>query len=152
MSLGWQWVNISSSCTACKWDGGGGGGGGGVKNACELLNLGVLKFSTLHKIIIFQCMGKIFCVENYLTHTLKYLIFLYKNETLRVWHLCWTFLRMSMILDMINMANHILWDMAALQYFVKIVEIGLLVKTKYGYYVSCITIHISETYCPQCLS
>ena len=45
----------------------------------ELLNLRALKISKLHKNYIFQCMGKIFCVEflplkfhtKYLTHTLK---------------------------------------------------------------------------------
>ena len=51
------------------------------KNAYELLNLRALKFSTLYRIVIFQCMGKIFCVEfqrcplkfhtKYHTHTLK---------------------------------------------------------------------------------
>ena len=42
---------------------GGGGGGGGVKNAYELLNLRALRISILHQSHIFQCMGKIFCVE-----------------------------------------------------------------------------------------
>ena len=32
-------------------------------NVYELLNLTALKFSTLNKMIIFQCMGEIFCVE-----------------------------------------------------------------------------------------
>ena len=51
------------------------------KNTYELLNLRALKISKLHKNHIFQCMGKIFCVEfqrvplkfhtKYLTHTLK---------------------------------------------------------------------------------
>ena len=55
--------------------------GGRFKNTYELLNLRALKFSPVHKIHIFQCMGKIFCVEfqrvplkfhtKYLTHTLK---------------------------------------------------------------------------------
>ena len=55
--------------------------GGRFKNTYELLNLRALKFSKLHKNHIFQCMGKIFCVEfqrvplkfhtKYLTHTLK---------------------------------------------------------------------------------
>ena len=55
--------------------------GGRFKNAYELLNLRALKMSKLHKNHIFQCMGKIFCVEfqrvplkfltKYLTHTLK---------------------------------------------------------------------------------
>ena len=58
--------------------------GGRFKNTYELLNLRALKFSTLYKIIIFQCMGKIFYVEfkreplkfhtKYLTHTLKHVI------------------------------------------------------------------------------
>ena len=47
----------------------------------ELVNLGARKFSLVKKIYIFQCMGKIFCVEfqreplkfhtKYLAHTLK---------------------------------------------------------------------------------
>ena len=55
--------------------------GGHLKNAYELLNLKALKISMLYKNHIFQCMGKIFCVEfqriswkfhtKYLTHTLK---------------------------------------------------------------------------------
>ena len=57
------------------------GTGGRFKNTYELLNLRALKISKLHKNHIFQCMGKIFCVEfqrvplkfhtKYLTHTLK---------------------------------------------------------------------------------
>ena len=57
------------------------GPGGHFKNTYELLNLRALKFSPVNKIHIFQCMGKIFCVEfqryplkfhtKYLTHTLK---------------------------------------------------------------------------------
>ena len=57
------------------------GPGGRFKNTYELLNLRALKISKLHKNHIFQCMGKIFCVEfqrvplkfhtKYLTHTLK---------------------------------------------------------------------------------
>ena len=57
------------------------GPGGCFKNTYELLNLRALKISKLHKKHIFQCMGKIFCVEfqrvplkfhtKYLTHTLK---------------------------------------------------------------------------------
>ena len=60
--------------------------GGRFKKAYELLNLRALKFSPLDKIHIFQCMGKIFCVEfqryplkfhtKYLTHTLKGTIFI----------------------------------------------------------------------------
>ena len=55
--------------------------GGRFKNAFELLNLRALKISMSYKNHIFQCMGKIFCVEfqrvplkfhtKYLTHTLK---------------------------------------------------------------------------------
>ena len=55
--------------------------GGRFKNTFELLNLRALKISMLYKNHIFQCMGKIFCVEfqrvplkfhtKYLTHTLK---------------------------------------------------------------------------------
>ena len=55
--------------------------GGRFKKAYELLNLKALKISPVNKIHIFQCMGKIFCVEfqrvalkfhtKYLTHTLK---------------------------------------------------------------------------------
>ena len=57
------------------------GPGGHFKNTYELLNPRALKISMLYKNRIFQCMGKIFCVEfqreplkfhtKYLTHTLK---------------------------------------------------------------------------------
>ena len=60
--------------------------GGRFKNTYELLNLRALKFSHVNKIHIFQCMGKIFCVEfqryplkfhtKYLAHTLKDLLFI----------------------------------------------------------------------------
>ena len=60
--------------------------GGRFKNTYELLNLRALKFSLVNKIHIFQCMGKIFCMEfqryplkfhtKYLTHTLKDMIFM----------------------------------------------------------------------------
>ena len=60
--------------------------GGRFKNTYELLNLSALKFSHVNKIHIFQCMGKIYCVEfqryplkfhtKYLTHTLKDMIFI----------------------------------------------------------------------------
>ena len=53
---------------------------GAFQNAYEFVNLGTLKFSTLYKNRIFQCMGNIFRVEfqryplkfntKYLTHTL----------------------------------------------------------------------------------
>ena len=52
----------------------------------KLVNLGALKFSLVNKLHIFQCMGKIFCVEfqsfplkshtKHLTHTLKETIFI----------------------------------------------------------------------------
>ena len=55
--------------------------GARFKNPNVLLNLRALKISMLYKSHIFQCMGKIFCVEfqrvplkfhtKYLTHTLK---------------------------------------------------------------------------------
>ena len=64
------------------------GPGGRFKNAYELLNLRALKMSMLHKNHIFQCMGKIFCVEfqrvplkfhtKYLTHTLKDVDFIHR--------------------------------------------------------------------------
>ena len=60
--------------------------GGRFKNTYELLNVRALKFSPVNRIHIFQCMGKIFCVEfqryplkfrtKYLTHTLKDVIFI----------------------------------------------------------------------------
>ena len=63
-----------------------------LKNAYELINLAALKFSPANKIRIFQCMGKIFCVEfqsvplkfhtRYLTHIMKD-EFLYNVEILR---------------------------------------------------------------------
>ena len=62
------------------------GPGGRFKNTYELLNLRALKFSYVNKIHIFQCMGKIFCVEfqryplkfhtKNLTHTLKDMTFI----------------------------------------------------------------------------
>ena len=65
--------------------------GGHLKNTCELLNLGVLKFSTMYIKRTLQYMGNIFCVEfqrvpsefhtKYLTHTLKDTIFIQ----------CWNF-------------------------------------------------------------
>ena len=60
--------------------------GGHFNNAYELLTLRALKISMFHKRFIFQCMGKIFCVEFqryplkfhtiYLTHTLKDMTFI----------------------------------------------------------------------------
>ena len=62
------------------------GSGGRFKNMYELLNLRALKFSQVNNFHIFQCMGKIFCVEfqryplkfhtKYLTHTLKDMVFI----------------------------------------------------------------------------
>ena len=59
-----------------------------LKNAHELLNLRALKISMLYKNHIFQCKGKIFCVEfqrlplkfqtKYLTHTLKDVDFIHR--------------------------------------------------------------------------
>ena len=67
--------------------GGGGGGGGRFKNAYELLTPKALEISRFHENFIFQCMGKIFCVEfqryplkfhtKYLTHTSKYMRFIH---------------------------------------------------------------------------
>ena len=64
---------------------------GRFKNAYKLINLRAVKFSLLNKLYIFQCMGKIFCVEfqrvplkfhtQYFTHTLKDII-LYNVENL----------------------------------------------------------------------
>ena len=73
----WVKVCLEQSCLAP---------GGRFKNAYELLTLRALKFSHVNKIHIFQCMGKIFCMEfqryplkfhtKYLTHTLKDMIFM----------------------------------------------------------------------------
>ena len=64
------------------------GTGGRFKNTFELLNIRALKFSVVNKIHIFQCMGKIFCVEfqryplkfhtKYLTRTLKDVDFIHR--------------------------------------------------------------------------
>ena len=48
------------------------GTGGRFKNTYELLNLRALKFSYVNKIHIFQCMGKIFCVEFQIPHKISY--------------------------------------------------------------------------------
>ena len=83
-----SWNTISQEGEAFSWPlivvlgrGGGGGGGGGLKNLFQLLNLRVLIFSPENKMLIFQCMGNIFCVEfyrvplmihtKYLTHKMK---------------------------------------------------------------------------------
>ena len=75
--------------------------GGRFKETYELLNLKALKFSPVNKIHIFQCMGKIFCVEfqryplkfhtKYLTHTLKDTIILleYSHLPLISFLHCW---------------------------------------------------------------
>ena len=62
--------------------------GGRFKNTYELLNPRALKISMLYKNRIFQCMGKIFCVEfqryplkfhsKYLTHTFKDVHFIHR--------------------------------------------------------------------------
>ena len=62
--------------------------GGHFKNAYEFLTLRTLKISIFHKNFIFQCMGKIFCVEfqryplkfhtKHLTHTLKDVYFMHR--------------------------------------------------------------------------
>ena len=75
-------LNIKSKTAAISR----GSPGGRFKNTYELLNQRALKFSYVNKIHIFQCMGKIFCVEfqryplkfhtKYLTHTLKDMIFM----------------------------------------------------------------------------
>ena len=59
---------------------------GALKNRYELLNLRALKFSYANKIDIFQCVGKLFCVEfqrhplkfhtQYPTHTLRDVYFI----------------------------------------------------------------------------
>ena len=71
----WVRVVLSLATFMAWWS------GGRFKNAYELLNLRALKFSPMNKIHIFQCMGKIFCVEfqryslkfhtKCLSHTLK---------------------------------------------------------------------------------
>ena len=68
---------------------------GRFKNTYELLNLRALKISKLHKNHIFQCMGKIFCVEfqrvplkfhtKYLTHTLKDVDFIHIWNLRALW-------------------------------------------------------------------
>ena len=64
------------------------GPGWRFKNAYELLTIRALKISIFHKKFIFQCMGKIFCVEfqryplkfhtKYLKHTLKDVHFIHR--------------------------------------------------------------------------
>ena len=65
-----KWVSGVGVGVAGLWEcvcvcvgGGGGGGGERFKNTYELVNLRALRFSTLYKNRIFQCMGEIFCVE-----------------------------------------------------------------------------------------
>ena len=66
--------------------------GGHFKNTYELLNLRALKFSHVNTICIFQCMGKIFCVEfqRYLWNSTQNILhihwkisFLYNMDILR---------------------------------------------------------------------
>ena len=93
----YKWLKKQSSCQWfempwCSCDPILCGLGGHFKNTYELLNLRALKFSPVNKMHIFQCMGKIFCVEfqrvplkfhtKYLTHTLKD-TFLWNVEILR---------------------------------------------------------------------
>ena len=62
--------------TKPKW---GGGGGGRLKKTYEILNLRAPTILLLYKHRIFQCKGKIFCVEfhtKYLAHTLKDVYFI----------------------------------------------------------------------------
>ena len=81
---------------------------GGRSNAYKLLNLRALKFSPVNKMHIFQCMGKIFCVEfqrvplkfytKYLTHILKDAIAIFiKGKNLRTlrFNSWWAFLKRS---------------------------------------------------------
>ena len=79
--------DICVTC-GCNWRSISIGSGGRFKNAYELLNLRALKISMVYKNHIFQCMGKIFCVEfqrvplkfhtKYLTHTLKDIDFIHR--------------------------------------------------------------------------
>ena len=62
--------------------------GGRFKDTYELLNLTALKVSSLYKNRIFQCMGKVFCVEfqrvplkfypKYLAHAFKDVFFIHR--------------------------------------------------------------------------
>ena len=73
-------------------------GRGHFKNTYELLNPRALKISALYKYCIFQCMGKIFCVEfqrsplkfhiKYLTHALKDVHFIHRWK-FKSWALRW---------------------------------------------------------------
>ena len=79
-------------------------GVGVSSTAYELLNLSALKISTLYKNRIFQCMGKIFCVEfqrvplkfrtKYLTYTLKNFVFIqiWRFKSSQIWELIHVFL------------------------------------------------------------
>ena len=72
-----------------------GGSGGRFKNLYELLTLRALQISMFHKNFIFQCMGKIFCVEfqryplkfhtKYLTHTLEDMYFIHRWKFKSSW-------------------------------------------------------------------
>ena len=67
--------------------------GGRFKNVYELSNIRTLKISISHKKHIFQCMGKMFCVEfqrfplkfhtKYLTHTMKDADFIHRWKFMR---------------------------------------------------------------------
>ena len=65
---GWHLGGVSKTLMSCACTNIDGepdiGAGGRFKNTCELLNLRALK-NTMYKNHIFQCMGKIFCVESY---------------------------------------------------------------------------------------
>ena len=116
-----QWVNDDNIV-------GPGGGGGRFENAYKLLNLRALEISMLYKNHIFQCMGKIFCVEfqsvplkfhtKYLTHTLKDVENAYKLLNLRA-------LEISMLYK-----NHIFQCMGKI-FCVEFQSVPLKFHTKY---------------------
>ena len=74
------WQAADKSCLLCPW--------GCFRNTYELFNLRALKIWTLYRNSIFQCIGKIFCVEfkrcplkfhtKYLNHTLKDVHFIHR--------------------------------------------------------------------------
>ena len=82
----WIWIKLARVMSCCLVVAFKSLPGGRFKNAYELLTLRALKISMFHKRFIFQCMGKIFCVEfqryplkfhtKYLTHTLKDMTFI----------------------------------------------------------------------------
>ena len=81
------------------------GPGRRFKHVYELVLLGAIQSSILHKLHIFQCIGKIFCVEllrcplkfhtKYLTHTLQ--------DTISIQ--CWQF-RSSQIYELVRVFDH----------------------------------------------